>query len=269
MRIGYQGEPASYSHGVARELFPDADLVGLETFAGCFAALTSGEVERLVLPIENSTTGSVLPVLDRLADSATHIVAERRIEVRHSLLGVPGATLDVVERVRSHPEALAQAEGVLARHGWHPVPAHDTAGAVRQVAEAGDPKEAALAPRTAADDHGLDVLMEEVIDRDHNTTRFVVLEPGDQTIPADADKTSVVFRTAHRPGSLALALTELGLRGANLTRIESRPSEEAWTYRFFVDLIHPPGPEGLASILEPPLATVTALVHLGSYRASR
>ena len=78
----------------------------------------------------------------------------------------------------------------------------------------------------------------------------------------------MVFRTAHTPGALALTLTELGLRGANLTRIESRPANEAWSYRFFVDLVHEPGPAGLARVIDPPPATCAELRVLGSYRAT-
>ncbi len=149
------------------------------------------------------------------------------------------------------------------------MPAHDTAGAVRMVAAAADPAEGALAPEAAAEPHGLDVLMRHVVDRDHNTTRFVVVAPGDRPVPDDANKTSVAFTTLHRPGALALALTELGLRGANLTRIESRPADDAWQYRFFVDLTHPPGEAGLRAIFEPSLATLADLRFLGSYRAAR
>ena len=86
--------------------------------------------------------------------------------------------------------------------------------------------------------------MSDVVDRAHNTTRFVVLAPGEQPIAVDANKSSIAFETQHRPGALALALTELGLRGANLTRIESRPTDTPWRYRMFVDLIHTPGPDG-------------------------
>ena len=88
-------------------------------------------------------------------------------------------------------------------------------------------------------------------------------------IGPDDDKTTILFTTEHRPGALALALTELGLRGANLTRIESRPSDEAWTYRFFVDLIHPPGVEGLRHVIDPQPATLARLLVLGSYRSAR
>ncbi len=269
MRIGFQGEALSYSDQASLELFPDDERIGYETFVAAFDALRNGEVDRLVVPIENSTTGSVLPVLDRLLPGRVHIVAEHLVEVRHCLLGVPGATLEGIVEVHSHPEALSQAEAIIAHWGWRPVPEHDTAGAVRLIAERSDVSAAALGPQRAAEPNGLIVLEKDVVDRDHNTTRFVVLEIGEEDVPEDADKTSVVFTTRHQPGALALALTELGLRGANLTRIESRPSDKAWQYRFFVDLTHPPGSAGRSSVLEPPLATVGEMLVLGTYKSAR
>jgi prephenate dehydratase len=185
------------------------------------------------------------------------------------LLAVPGAAVEGLREVRSHPEALAQAEGVLLDLGVEAVPRHDTAGAVREVATEADPALAALAPPEAGPPHGLEVVRENCMDRDHNTTRFVVLAPGAAQVDPDDDKTTIVFRTSHTPGALALALTELGLRGANLTRIESRPSDQAWSYQMFVDLEHEPGPEGLARVIDPPPATLTHLKVLGSYRSAR
>lgn len=268
MRIGYQGEAYSYSDQACREVFPQGDRVGFPSFVAAFEALSAKEVDRLVVPIENSTTGSVLPVLDRLLPDDNRIVTEHLVEVRHALLGLPGTAMEQIERVLSHPEALSQAEAIITHWGWEPVPVHDTAGAVRQVADARRPSDAALAPLVAAPPHDLAVLMTDVIDRDHNTTRFVVLAAGEQPVADDADKSTVSFTTAHTPGALALALTELGLRGANLTRIESRPSDEAWSYRFFVDLTHPPGAGGLASVFDPPPATLSGLRFLGTYRSA-
>jgi prephenate dehydratase len=272
MQIGYQGEPHSYSHQAALELFPDGTFVGLSSFAASFTVLEEGSVDRLVLPVENSTTGSVLPVLDRLPGDATHkpfaIVREHLVEVRHALLGVEGASLEDVTEVRSHPEALAQAERHLLDLDLRAVPVSDTAGAVREVVDLGEVSVAALAPVAAGEAYGLAILLTDVLDRLHNTTRFVVVAPGEPEVDPDDDKTTVVFTTSHRPGALALVLTELGLRGANLTRIESRPAAEAWSYRFFVDLVHEPGPEGLARVIEPQPATCEELKVLGSYRAA-
>jgi prephenate dehydratase len=271
MKIGYQGEPHSYSYLAATELFPEGEFIGHRGFAAAFDALEAGEVDRLVVPVENSTTGSVLPVLDRLPGDASHvrfsILAEHLVEVRHTLHGVPGASIEDVREVRSHPQALAQAEHVLLALGIEPVPTHDTAGAVRQVAEAGDRSVAALAPPRAGTAYGLEVLLDHVLDKDHNTTRFVVLAVGDPVVNDEDDKTTIVVTGSHTPGSLALVLTELGLRGANLTRIESRPAGVAWNYRFFIDLVHAPGQEGLGHVLEPPPANAASVLNLGSYKA--
>ena len=253
-------------------LFTGEEAIGHQSFAACFEALEAGEVDRLVLPVENSTTGSVLPVLDRLPAAVgagnVSIVAEHLEEVRHALLGLPGTTIELIKRVKSHVQALSQAEELLLHLGIEAVPVHDTAGAVREVAAEADPTVGALAPPEAAEPHGLEIIREQMTDRHHNTTRFVVLAPVEPQVNDTDDKTTVVFTTAHTPGALALALTELGLRGANLTRIESRPSAEAWTYRFFVDLVHTPGPDGLQRIVEPVPATLDHLQILGSYRSA-
>ena len=268
MKVGYQGEERSYSDRAVKELFPDGEHVGHPSFAAAFHSLRDGDVDRLVLPIENSTTGSVLPVLDRLTTSRALIVGEHLVEVRHALIGVPGASLDDIETVRSHPQALAQADDRIERAGWMPVPTHDTAGAVRILAEHRDPSEAALAPPESAESHGLEVLQSNFMDRDHNTTRFVALALEPVEIEDNANKTSFVFATAHTPGALALSLTELGLRGANLTRLESRPATEAWKYRFFADMVHDPGADGLKAILDPQPATMIDVNILGTYAAA-
>jgi prephenate dehydratase len=265
--VGYQGEPGSYSHRAVAQTHPGAAAVGYESFDDAFAALESGALTRLVLPIENSTTGSVLEVLDRLATGTASIVAEHRVEVRHALLVVPGTAPSAVERVHSHPEALAQARRTLRARGWRPIAAHDTAGAVRLVAELASPADAALGPPEAGERHGLAVAERDVIDLAHNTTRFVVLQPGPPTIGPDADKSSIAFSTRHEPGALAEVLTSLAARGADLTRIESRPGATPWTYTFFVDLVHAPGPAGAAAVLEPAPGGTLELTHLGSYRA--
>lgn len=268
MIVGYQGEAGSYSFRAAGELMPDAERVGFASFVAAFHALADGAVDRLVLPIENSTTGSVLPVLDRLVEAEASIVAEHLIEVKHALYGLEGSTLEGVKTVRSHPVALGQAEDLLLERGWVAVPTHDTAGAVREVLEMDDVTVAALAPPEIGAAQGLIELMSAAIDRHHNMTRFVVLAPGGPQVDPDDDKTSLAFEVNHTAGALALALTELGLRGANLTRIESRPAAERWKYRFFVDLVHPPGEAGLGQVIEPPPATIANLHILGSYRAA-
>lgn len=267
MIIGYQGEPHSYSFRAAGALFPDAELRGHPSFVRAFRSLRNADVSFLVLPIANSTTGPILPVLDRLVAADASIKAEHVIHVRHALMGVPGATLESAKSVRSHPVALGQAEALLEERGWEAVATSDTAGAVREVAEHQDPAELALADPAAGEAFGLEILMEDAIDQDHNTTRFVVLEPGKLHVRADDNKTSIAFETPHTPGALALALTELGLRGANLTMIESRPGGRLWRYMYYVDFLHEPGPDGLAKVLEPAPMSMSNIHMLGSYPA--
>ncbi len=271
MKIGYQGEPHSYSYQATTELFSEGEFIGHKGFAAAFGALETGEIDRLVVPIENSTTGSVLPVLDRLPGDASRvrfsILAEHLVAVRHALHAMPGTRIDQIKEVRSHPEALAQAEYALLSLGVDTHPTNDTAGAVREVAERGDPTVAALAPPSAGSAFGLDMLLDDVLDKAHNTTRFVLLHVGEPEIDESDDKTTIVVTASHTPGSLALILTELGLRGANLTRIESRPAGDAWKYRFFIDFVHAPGPAGLGRVLDPPPANAAAILNLGSYRA--
>jgi len=269
MRIGYQGEEHSYSHRTSGALFPDAVAIGFEALGAAFEALAAAKVDRLVLPIENSTTGSVLAVLDGLVAARPAVVAEHLLEVRHAVIGLPGLDLAAIERIRSHPEALGQAAGAIRDRGWTPVPSGDTAGAVREVADAADPAEAALGPPWAAEHHGLEILIDGLIDATDNTTRFVVVRSGDPVTGEQDDKASLAFTTAHRPGALAAALTALGVRGANLTRIESRPTAEAWRYRFFVDLLHDPGPKAFARLADPVPEGIDELIHLGSYQAFR
>ena len=267
--IGYQGEPHSNSYEAAGLLYPNVPSVGYHSFAEAFSAIAEGAVELLVMPIENSTTGSIIPVLDRLVGGGLTITGEHFHEIRYALLGLPGADPSQVSSVHSHPEALRQAEASLVGLGYEALPEHDTAGAVRLVSELGDPAHAALAPRNAATAYGLEVLADNIVDRDHNTTRFVVLAPGDCSFAPSANKTSIAFEGAHRPGALALALTEIGLRGANLTRIESRPSDEAWKYRFFVDLLHEPGEDGYQRIFDPMPSAMESVHHLGTYPAAQ
>ena len=182
----------SQAHGQIRISLEDL------TSAEVQAAVAEGRVDRLVMPIENSTTGSILPVLDRLLTHDVHITGEHLEEIQHALLAHPGATLESIRTVHSHPQALSQAESTITRHGWDAQPEHDTAGAVRLVAERGDPAEACLAHPDSAEAHGLVVLLRNVVDRPHNTTRFVVLEPGPPDgIPDEADRKSTRLNSSH------------------------------------------------------------------------
>ena len=237
MRAGYQGEPGAYSEEALLALFPVAQPVGYRTFRMTVEALLEGEVEAVVLPVENTLGGIVQEVNDLLWErDGLRIVAEHVLPIRHCLIGRSGAP---VRRALSHPQALLQVARHLAENGIEPEPFYDTAGAARHVAETEEPGVAAVASAQAAARYGLEVLASGIQDDDSNQTRFLVAERGEPRRPGQArsgDKASLAFVTAHAPGSLLAALACFSERQVNLTRLESRPIPHLpFEYRFFLD----------------------------------
>jgi len=243
-RVGFQGELGAFSEEALLRLLPDAAPVPRRTFRDVVRGVVSGEDDAGLLPVENTLAGGVAAAFDALQDADVHAVREVIIPIRHFLLGVPGAGLAGVEEVRSHPVALAQCERFFLDHpGVRPVAVHDTAGAAREVAEAGAPSVAALAPRQAAARYGLDVLAADLQDRDDNQTRFLLVVPGARSAEAPAGgrdglKTAVIVETRNRPGALHDLLGVFARRGLDLTFIESRPAGTPWTYRFILEFRH-------------------------------
>jgi prephenate dehydratase len=181
MIVAYQGEPGAFSEAAVRHLFGAAARpLGCASFAEVRAEVLDGRAEAGVLPVENSVAGPVATAHAVLAEGGLVVRGEVSLRVRQCLLAPPGAALDTLERVLSHPVALAQCGRFLARHPHlRPVPVHDTAGAARLVAAGGDARAAALASREAAAIYGLAVLAEGVEDDPANTTRFVAVVRAD------------------------------------------------------------------------------------------
>lgn len=177
--VAYQGEPGAYSDLAVRQHFGDAASgVPFRTFPAAVEALCNGTCSRLLLPVENAIAGPVRVALDALApvEHQLTVEAEHRLAIELCLLGVPGAMLATVRTVKSHPVALAQCRIFAARHPWFETIGHeDTAGAAREVAEAGDRSVAAIASVMAAERYRLEVLARGVQDVPHNWTRFLVL----------------------------------------------------------------------------------------------
>lgn len=243
MRVGFQGEPGAYSEEALLDIFPSAQPVGYLWFDELFETLTSGEVERIVLPVENTIGGIVQEASDLLwTTPGIRVVAEHVHPVRHCLLGRAG---EAVTRALSHPQALLQCRAYLARHGIQAESYTDTAGAARRVAESHAPGLAAIASRAAAQRYGLDVLDENIQDDRSNRTRFYVVEaalPERPVVPVPGSrlKSSLAFVVKHVPGSLAVALVVLASKGVNLTRADSRPLfDRPFEYRFYVDFEAP------------------------------
>jgi prephenate dehydratase len=236
--VAFQGERGAFSEDAVRRLFAgDAGSLPCATFEMLFAAVAEGAAAFAVIPLENTLSGSVQRCYDLLLENELNIVGETIVPIAHHLIGCPGATLEMVRTVESHPVALAQCERFFAAHSdIRAVASDDTAGSVRRILEQKDLSMAVIAGEGAARIYGGKVLVEHLEDNPENYTRFVVLAK-EAEIPANADKLSLVFALPHRPGVLCQALEPFARRGIDLLKIESRPVKgKPWEYRFYLDL---------------------------------
>ncbi len=237
LRVAYLGPAGTNTHAAALAFFGDsASYLPEATIRSVFDAVTSRTADRGVVPIENSTEGAVGPTLDALFDLDVQISGEYVADISHCLVARPGTTLASVERVLSHPQALAQCRRWFLDNipGATLVPAASTAAAAVDASRITGA--AAVSSRLAAELNGLEILREGIEDLHHNATRFVAIGPTDAP-PTGRDRTSLVFTTKHERGALRRALQALDDHGLNLTRIESRPLlSRRWEYAFFTDL---------------------------------
>lgn len=238
MKIAIQGEPGSFSHEAALGLVHDAVIVPCAVSAEVFKALADESVDGAVIPIENSLAGSVLEHFDLLLQHDVRVVRESLLRIRHNLIAIFGATIGDIDRVFSHPVALAQCRKFLADHPrMESFAFYDTAGSVKQLVELRDRHAAAIASEAAARYYGAEILKTNIEDNPENYTRFfLVLRSAEAVTDAEANKISIAFSVENRPGTLVAALTELSRIGTNLTKIESRPVHgKPWEYVFYVD----------------------------------
>lgn len=269
-RIAYQGEPGANSHQVCKQHYPEWETVPCASFEDVFAAVESGEAELAMIPIDNSIAGRVSDIHHFLPSSGLHIIGEHFLRIRFHLLGVPGSSLDTITTVHSHVHALGQCRKIIREHGLTKVISGDTAGAAREVAELGDPTQAAISPPLAAEIYGLDVLAEDVEDEDHNTTRFVVLSRDLLQAPAGNGPvvTSFIFNVRNLPAALYKALGGFATNGVNMTKLESYMVGGEFTATQFLAEVdgHPDDP-GLKRALEELAFFTTDVKVLGVYPA--
>ena len=241
--VAYQGTEGAYGHeAAARHFGVERRAITFRpyrSFRDTLEAVQRGDAQRAVLPIENSTAGSVHEVYDLLFRLNLSVVGEEVLPIRHCLLGVPGATVAGLTHVHSHPQALAQcSEFLVGLEGVETEAAANTALAAARVAERGDAAHAAIASNDAGDRHGLIVLAREIANQAVNLTRFVIVAATPVDIsPLVACKISLVFGTRHERGALVRCLNVLAEEGLSLTKLESRPIPgTAWEYVFYVDI---------------------------------
>jgi len=272
LRVGYQGSEGAYSYLAAlRHFGPQSREVsyrGYEGFEMMLEALEADELDRAILPLENSTSGSVTPNYDLLARMSLAIVGEEIQEVDHCLLALEEVPLARIRRVFSHPVALAQCGRFLSTLAGAEVEAFtDTAMSARRIRQDGDPTQAAVASEEAARIHGLVILKRGIADNRENFTRMAIVakrpEACDLRVPA---KTSLVFATRHEEGALLRCLAVLADHHLSLTKLESRPRPGMpWEYLFYADfegnLAHPE----VAAAVRELQSRASYLKVLGSY----
>lgn len=220
--VACQGVKGANSGAAAVKFFPISDITYFKNFEGVFSAVESGLCEYGVLPIENSTAGSVLEVYDLMKKYDFHIVRSLRLKIEHCLAGISGASAGTVKKVLSHPQALRQCAEYIQKNKLEPVEAENTAVAAKKVAESGDKTIAVLCSPDCAELYGLKIIERAVQDETDNFTRFICIGKK-LDIFKGSDKISVMTTLPHKSGSLNGLLNKFSAIGLNLTKIESRP----------------------------------------------
>jgi chorismate mutase/prephenate dehydratase len=269
LKIAYMGPEGTFSHAAARSLFGlAATYTETTTIEGVFDAVARREAQHGVVPIENSSEGSVDHALDALVAGDLRIRAEMELPVTQCLV-TRALSLGTIERVYSHPQALGQCRVWLAKNlpTAQLVQSPSTAAAVREAAS--DGRAAAVASRLAAELHGVPVVREPIQDHAENVTRFVMLSLEDAARTGD-DKTTLAFSLQDGRGALMRVLALFDEEGISLTRIESRPSrEKRWDYVFLADLEGHRTDENVARAMARLVSRCPMVKPLGSYPRAR
>src|SRR2546430_6080567 len=270
LTIAFQGEPGANSHIAIIEAYPGAEPLPCATFEDALGAISSGEADLGMIPIENSVAGRVADIHHLLPASGLFIVGEWFLPIRHQLMAVRGAKLADIKTVESHVHALGQCRKIIRKLGIKPIVAADTAGSAREIAERGDKTCAAIATKLAAEIYGLGILAENVEDEAHNTTRFIVLSREKKWAPRNKGKvvTTFVFRVKNVPAALYKAMGGFATNGINMTKLESYMIEgNFFATQFYADVEGHPDDRGLVFALEELSFFSKELTILGVYPA--
>jgi len=238
--VACQGVEGSYSQIAAEKLFREPSIAYVSSFEAVFAAIANGLCQYGVLPLENSTAGSVNRIYDLMMQYNFSIVRSVRLKVDHNLLARPGVKLGDIREIFSHEQAISQCAGFL--RGYPDVkvtPCANTAMAAKMVAESGRTDVAALSSRSCAELYGLVNLASAVQDMGNNHTRFICISKNLEIYPG-ADRTSIMLTTPHKPGALYSIMARINALGINLTKLESRPlPDRDFEFMFYFDLDTP------------------------------
>lgn len=269
-RVLYQGQPGAYCEEAAIGFFgADCTRMNLKTWDGVFRGVKEGFGDYGVVPIENSSTGSISDVYDLLGQFGCHIIGEQLVRVEHCLLALPGANMDTLTDVYTHEQAFRQCRKFLSDYPkWNQHEMVNTALAAKAVAESGDITRAAIASRRAGELYGLEVLQTAINENRHNYTRFIIVA-AEPRFPENADKISVRFSVPHTEGSLCRVLQIFARAGLNLQKLESRPiPEESWNYSFYADFTGSLHGGALDPVVRELIGATSAFRVLGNYKAA-
>ena len=268
--IVFQGEPGANSHIACHEAYPDSEAVPCATFEDAFAAVHDAKAELAMIPIENSVAGRVADIHHLMPESGLHIIGEFFLPISHQLVAPRGATLETLKTVQSHVMALGQCRETLRNLDLKAVVGPDTAGSAREIAEANDITQGALASDLAAEIYGLDILKANVEDHAHNTTRFVIMSREDRRASANNGLvvTTFVFKVRNVPAAPYKAMGGFATNGVNMTKLESYQLDgQFFATQFYADVEGHPDERPLALALEELAFFSTELKILGVYPA--
>ena len=270
-KIAFQGELGANSHIACRDTYPGMEPLPCPTFEDVFQAAATGEAELAMIPVENSIAGRVADIHHLLPTSPLHIIGEHFMPIRFQLMGLRGATLENIKGAHSHIMGLGQCRNFLRARGIVAKTSSDTAGAAREVRDLGDPTQAAIAPRLAAEVYGLDILAENIEDAAHNTTRFVIMSRDAQIPERTHDKqwvTAFVFRVRNVPSALYKAMGGFATNGVNMTKLESYQIGGSFSAtQFYAEVEGHPDDAPLQRALEELGFFSTQVRHLGVFAA--
>ena len=236
LKVAYSGVEGAFAHIAAGRIFPEGNRVSYRDFKAAYNAVITGECDAAVLPIENSYAGEVGQTMDLIFSGNLFINGIYELEIHQNLLGVPGATVQDIRRVVSHPQALSQCHEYIKMRGFETEEANNTAVAAKSVADAADRSVGAIASAETAEIYGLTVVEANVNKSGENTTRFAVLSKVRAACPT-LTSSVLMFTVKNEAGSLANAISIIGKHGYNMTALRSRPMKKhSWQYYFYIEI---------------------------------
>ena len=235
--VACQGTDGAYSQAAAEKLFKHPSIMFFSSFEKVFSAVDKGLCRFGILPLENSSAGSVNQIYDLMAKYNCSIVRTARVHVRHTLVAAKGAKLEDIKEIYSHEQAILQCNDFLGSlKGVKIIPCENTAMAAQKVAESGRNDIAAISSKDCAELYGLGIIKENINDMKNNYTRFICISKKLEIYPG-ADKTSIMMILPHKAGSLYKVLARLYVLGINLNKLESRPlPERNFEFMFYFDI---------------------------------